>query len=140
MAPLALPTAVRRGAARRPQWPWVALVVGAWSGLVALGAVAHAPGLWALMVVAMMVPATLPVLRTIGFESMWHRRYRSPALFLGAYLALGLAFGAAAIGAFELARLVGAGHAIHGAAAAGAILVLAANWQLAPTHRRCLKR
>jgi len=142
VAPLAGPSALRRGAWRRPEWPWVALVVAAWAALVAGagGATGHAPGWWALMVVATMVPATIPVLRAVSFGSMWHRRYRSPALFLGAYLSLWMAFGLAAIGAFELARLLGAGHATHGAAATGAILVVAANWQLAPTHRRCLKR
>ncbi len=92
------------------------------------------------MVVAMMLPATVPVLRAISFDSMWDRRYRSPALFLAAYLAVWLALGAIALGAWQIAGLLGAGHALHGAAATGAILFVAANWQLSPAHRRSLKR
>ena len=92
------------------------------------------------MVVAMMVPATIPVLRAVSFDSMWDRRYRSPALFALAYLAAWVAFGAVAVGAWQLAGLLGAGHAVHGAAATGALLLVAANWQLSPRHRRCLKR
>ncbi len=143
MATLAVPAAARRRMWLRPEWPWVVLVVAAWVALVA-GVAGHTlpAGLawWALMVVAMMVPATIPVLRRISFDSMWHRRYRSPLLFLAAFVAVWMAFGAVALGAWELATLLGAGHAIHGAAATGAILLVAANWQLAPHHRRCLKR
>ena len=136
----ARPSAVRRRAWRSPQWPWVALVGAAWIGLVVASAGAHSPGSWALMVVAMMVPATIPLLRAISFESMWHRRYRSPTLFLAAYLSVWLAVGVAALALWQLSALAGGGHALHGAVLTGAILVVAANWQLAPTHRRCLKR
>lgn len=148
MASLAFPSAVRRRAWRRPEWPWVVVAVAAWAVLAAGGGAAslHAAGLgvgvasWTLMVVAMMLPATIPVLRAVSFDSMWHRRYRSPALFLAAYLAVWVAFGAIALGAWRLAGLLGAGHALHGAATTGAILMVAANWQLWPAHRRCLKR
>lgn len=141
MASIAFPSAARRHAWRRPEWPWVALVAAAWAALVAGGAVHH-PGVatWTLMVVAMMVPATIPVLRAISFNSLWDRRYRSPALFLAAYLAVWVALGALALGGWQLAAALGAGHALHGAAATGALLLVAANWQLAPAHRRCLKR
>ena len=145
MASLALPSAVSRLRVRRPEWPWVALVVAAWAALLIAGTAgghAHAPSLaaWTLMVVAMMVPATIPVLRAISFDSMWHRRCRSPALFLVAYLAVWVAFGAVALGAWQLAGLLGAGHALHGGVATGSLLFIAANWQLSPRHRRCLKR
>src|SRR5436190_17299982 len=110
MASIALASAARRRAWRRPEWPWVALVVAAWAVLVAGaatggdGAMAghpHAPSLpsWTLMVVAMMLPATIGVLRAVSFDSMWDRRYRSPALFGLAYLAVWIAFGAVALGA-----------------------------------------
>jgi predicted metal-binding membrane protein len=150
VASLALPSAARRSAWRRPEWPWVAVVVAAWAGLVAWsvaagGAMEHALaaaglGWWALMVVAMMIPATVPVARQISFDSMWDRRYRSPLLFLVAFVAVWVAFGAVALGAWQLAATLGAGHAIHGAVATGALLLIAANWQLAPSHRRFLKR
>ena len=113
---------------------------GARSAGAALGTLSAGLGWWALMVLAMMVPATIPVLRRISFDSMWHRRYRSPLLFLAAFIAVWTAFGAAALVASGLVTLLGAGHVIHGAAATGAILLVAANWQLAPQHRRCLKR
>jgi predicted metal-binding membrane protein len=160
-----VPAAVRRRVWRQPEWPWVVLVIAAWAALVsgvasggaamhgadaeghvasaaghALGALPPAVGWWALMVVAMMVPATIPVLRRISFDSMWHRRHRSPLLFLAAFAGVWTAFGAAALGAWTLAAMLGAGHAMHGAAATGAMLFVAANWQLAPQHRRCLKR
>jgi predicted metal-binding membrane protein len=144
VASFAFPNAARAGVWRRPEWPWVALVVAAWSAVLVGagggGAMARSLQWWALMVVAMMVPATIPVLRAISFASMWNRRYRAPLLFLAAYLTVWLALGALAIAALKLAAALGAGHALHGAAATGAILLLAANWQLAPQHRRCLKR
>jgi predicted metal-binding membrane protein len=149
VASFAIPSAARLRARRRPEWPWVALVVGAWVALVTGaggrgGATDHAaaPGLgwWTLMVVAMMVPATIPALRVISFDSMWHRRYRAPLAFLAAFVAVWVAFGVVAIGAWELAAALGTGHVMHGAVATGAILLVAANWQLAPEHRRCLKR
>ena len=144
MASFALPRAASRLRVWRPEWPWVVLVVGAWAALVFGGAPDHttAPGLgwWALMVVAMMVPATIPVARAISFDSMWQRRYRAALLFEAAFVAVWVALGAIAIGAWELAAALGAGHAIHGAAATAAILLVAANWQLFPQHRRYLKR
>jgi predicted metal-binding membrane protein len=142
VASFAFPRAARAGAWRRPEWPWVALVVAAWTAVLTGAGGAGSMGVpwWTLMVVAMMVPATIPVARAISFASMWQRRYRAPLLFLAAYVAVWMALGAGAIGAWELAAALAAGHAIHGAAATGAILLVAANWQLAATHRRCLKR
>lgn len=144
MTPVAIAGAARRGVWLRPEWPWVALVVAAWAALVAGAGMSgtHPPsiGWWTLMVVAMMLPATIPALRAVSFDSMWDRRYRAPALFLVAYVAVWVAIGAAAIGAWHVAALLGAGHAIHGAAATAAMLVVGANWQLSPRHRRCLKR
>jgi len=133
----------RHRAWRHPEWPWVALVVAAWAVIVAGGtAGGHRHGLgfasWTLMVVAMMLPATIGVLRAISFDSMWGRRYRSPSLFLAAYLAAWAALGTVALAAWQLAGMLGA--APHGAASTGAILLVAASWQLSPTHRRCLKR
>ena len=149
MASLAIPSVARGAVRRRPEWPWVVLAVAAWGLLVAgdggMGGGMHhvsAPGLgwWTLMVVAMMVPATIPALRQISFGSMWDRRYRSPLLFLAAYVAVWVAVGAVALAAWWLVEQLGAGHAIHGTVATGALLFVAANWQLAPRQRRFLKR
>ncbi len=101
------------------------------------------PGLatWLLMVVAMMVPAMLPMLRRVSLGSLWNRRCRSAALVLAAYLALWLGFGAVAVAAWaafepDLPPAVDSGSEV----ATGALLFLAASWQLTRAHRRCVKR
>jgi predicted metal-binding membrane protein len=45
----------------------------------------------AAMVVAMMLPLTIPILRHVAFSSLWNRRHRSMALFAVGYLAVWLA-------------------------------------------------
>jgi predicted metal-binding membrane protein len=122
-----------------PEWPWIAVASGAW--VIALGGHALHGGVlgaWVVMVVAMMVPATLPLAHALSTESLWERRYRTPAIFLAAYVAVWSAFGALALGAWSLvADRVGAGHT---AVAVVAILVAGAAWQLTPWQRRSLKR
>ena len=119
MATLALAGAARRGAWRRPEWPWVALVVAAWAALIAgaaAGPRAPASARGALMVVAMMLPATIPVARAISFDSMWDRRYRSPALFVAALpRRVGRVRRRRARRSGRSPALLGAGHALHGA-------------------------
>jgi predicted metal-binding membrane protein len=151
---------LRRAAWARPEWPLAALAVAAWVALAWHAAGGHAaapamhhghveghaplaaPGLgwWVVMAVAMMLPAALPVARAVGFNSLWARRHRAPALFAAAYVAVWAAFGAAALAAWPLVGDELADRGVTGAAAAGALLALAAAWQLATPHRRCLKR
>jgi predicted metal-binding membrane protein len=88
-----------------------------------------------VMALAMMVPATLPVARAVGFNSLWARRYRAPIVFGAAYVAVWAGFGAIAVAAWSLVDERLAGHEV-----AAVALLLAAGWQLSTPHLRCLKR
>ena len=143
---------------QRPEWPWVLGVAAAWLALAwpETRPGAHAmPGMsmssatradlsvselgwWMLMAVAMMVPAALPLLREISFQSIWRRRYRSPALFLAGFLASWATFGAAALGIWHVVTAVA--PSTPAAVVTGAMLIVAAAWGLTPTKRRCLKQ
>jgi predicted metal-binding membrane protein len=89
------------------------------------------------MVLAMMLPATLPTVRAVSLRSMWDRRYQAPAIFLSAYILIWAAVGAIALAAW---RIAGFQHSVNPAAAAGVMLVVGAVWQLTPQHNRFLKR
>jgi predicted metal-binding membrane protein len=94
-------------------------------------------GFWMLMTVAMMVPAALPIIREVSLQSIWTRRYRSPAIFFVGYLSVWGAFGALALGIWTLAApsLFSVSSAVAGGALFGA-----AGWSLSMTKRRYLKR
>jgi predicted metal-binding membrane protein len=133
---------------RRPEWPWVLLLAGAWLVLAwqmwpAAHAMHHSAatkstgpelGWGALMPVAMMLPAALPLLREISLQSIWRRRYRSSALFLAGYLATWTLFGVAALATW---RVVGA--VAPAALVTGLLFLAAAAWGLTATKRRRLK-
>ena len=68
-----------------------------------------------VMVVAMMLPAAIPLARAISFDSVWDRRYRSAALFLAALPRRVGRVRRRRARRLELAALLGAGHALHGA-------------------------
>jgi predicted metal-binding membrane protein len=115
------------------------LVASAWMGLAAHAGHQHQLGVggWVAMVVAMMLPATLPVARAVSFRSMWRRRYRAPAIFLTTYVVIWAAFGTVALALWSIAgtqRPVGSGTA------AGALLLAGAAWHLTAQHNRFLKR
>lgn len=132
------PTTLRRVAWSVPEWPWIALASGAWVALAGHAAHASRAAGWLLMVVAMMLPATLPIVRAISLDGLWSRRYRAPAIFLAVYVAVWSLFGAVALGAWAFASdRGGEGHA---PLVIAAILVGGAGWQLTSRHRRCLKR
>lgn len=90
-------------------------------------------GYWMAMVAAMMLPAILPMTREISLQSLWSRRYRSAAFFLGGYLVVWAAFGMLAIALWTLAG--------HGSAPALTELSLLAGalWGLSRAKRRHLK-
>jgi len=145
-------TTLRRLTWRRPEWPWLLLLAGAWLVLAwqmwpAAHAMHHSTaakstgselGWWMLMPVAMMLPAALPLLREISLQSIWRRRYRSSALFLAGYLALWTVFTVAALGAWRAVTVVA--PSARAALVTGALFVTAAAWGLSATKRRCLKR
>ena len=92
------------------------------------------PG-WSLMVVAMMVPVTLPAVRYVGLNSLRRRRRRAMALYTAVYVGAWALFGVAALAADQLARAqLGLGDHVLLALA----LAAAAGWQLTRAKRRAL--
>jgi predicted metal-binding membrane protein len=71
---------------------------------------------WVVMVAAMMVPGTLADVRRLALASIWDRRRRTIAVFLGAYVTAWVGFGALALAALPLLGL-GVGVLLAGAAA-----------------------
>ncbi len=149
---------VRGWLGRHPEWLALLLAALGWVGLsAALGwlgspagwtlpsghhhgpdasaAVPHAHSLdgqvliWLAMVVAMMVPTTVPHLRYLGFNTRAARRQGSIALFLLGYLAVWFAPGLAL-------ALIGTPPP----AALALVLLAAGAWELTPVKRRALRR
>jgi predicted metal-binding membrane protein len=89
--------------------------------------------MWALMVVAMMVPAALPAVRYVATASLRWRRGRAIALFASVYVVVWIAFGAALV---ALSRLW---SSADGAFVLAAALAFAVAWQLTPLKRRALR-
>jgi len=129
----------------RPEWRVAGVAVAAWIALLTgigmhdtrLGAHAALPGLvmWTLMVVAMMVPLTLPAVRYVALNSMRRRRQRAIAVYVAAYVGVWMAFGLAAIGFHHvLGAHLGVSHQVLLAVA----LAAAAGWQLTRAKRRAL--
>lgn len=87
---------------------------------------------WTLMSVAMMVPASLPAVRFVGLNSIRPRRRHAMAVFVVAYLAVWLAFGAALLVVFSRA------DAPNDSTPVAAALLAAAGWQLTPWKRRAV--
>lgn len=122
---------------------WVALAVRHWNGHSA------APGLepwrfdvigWMIMVVAMMLPALIPMIRVLAFDSMWRRRHRAPALFVITYVVLWTAVAsAAALVVWMVTRGTGASFDPGGLMVA-TIVLAAAAWQFTPGKVRSLRR
>ena len=133
----------------RPEWRVASVAVAAWVALLAgvgmhrpqLGphhsapsVVAGLPG-WSLMVVAMMVPVTLPAVRHVGLNSMRRRRRRAMAVYVTVYVGVWALFGVTALGTDHLLRShLGVADRVLLALALGA----AALWQLTRTKRRAL--
>lgn len=146
-ATLARPRAaeVRRLLWFRPEWPWALLAGLAWFLIVLTGdlplqthvqhdstSLTH----WAAMVMAMMLPATLPMLRGIAQVSLWQRRYRSPAVFVTTYLLVWVAIGAVAIGLWSLLRRQ---LSVEPTTASAIVLLCGVGWQLTRWDARFIK-
>jgi predicted metal-binding membrane protein len=133
----------------RPEWRIAAVSTAAWLALLAglgmhrahlglhhspLGVIAGLPG-WSLMVVAMMVPVTLPAVRHVGLNTMRCRRRRAMALYTAVYVGVWVLFGVYALAIEHLLRVhVGLSEPMLLAVA----LVAAAGWQLTRAKRRAL--
>ena len=123
-------------------WAWTAREMrgmdnGPWTHLGALG---WFLGLWVVMMAAMMLPSVAP---TVALYSQMTRR-RSPALalvFTAGYLATWAAAGVVAYLVGVVATSVGGGHLgweHAGRPVAGAVLLLAAAYELTPLKDICL--
>lgn len=133
----------------QPEWRVAVVVAAAWLTLLAglgmppmhlgphhaaLGVLAGLPG-WSLMVVAMMVPVTLPAVRYVGLNSMRRRRQRAMALYTIAYVGVWLLFGLTALGTEHILSVhLGISRRVLLALA----LAAAAGWQLTRAKRRAL--
>ena len=119
--------ALRRTAWSHPELGAAAAASCAWALLAAHALHPHTgtepffAGLsgWIVMAAAMMVPGTLADVRRLALSSMWERRRRTIAIFLGAYISVWTAFGALALAALLLAGL-----------GPGVLLAAAAAWEL----------
>ena len=117
--------------------------LSSWTSLFSVGpgpryspsaALGQLPG-WSLMVMAMMVPVTLPAVRHVGLNSMRYRRRRAMAFYLAAYVAVWVAFGLLALELEDaLVGTVGISNRVLLALA----VAVAAGWQLTRAKRRAL--
>jgi hypothetical protein len=153
---------------RRPEWWSVLLSAGAWvllarDALRPSSSLSMAPGMkmpagmkmtanggaitmsagrsywmFLLMVVAMMVPLTIPSLRTVAARSVWRRRHVAVAEFLLGFLGVWLVEGAVLVLALRVAVLGGVLHL--GTTAVALCLLAAAGWQFTSFKRRALNR
>jgi predicted metal-binding membrane protein len=145
-----LPDRLAVGLQWRPEWRVAAVAAAAWPALIAGGGMDHAqlepdhsplavaaaglPG-WGLMVLAMMVPVTLPAVRHVGLNSMRRRRQRAMAVYTAIYVGVWLLFGVSALGLAHLAT----DHAgLSDDALLALALAAAAGWQLTRAKRRAL--
>jgi predicted metal-binding membrane protein len=98
---------------------------------------------WQLMVVAMMLPASLPLIRLFDrVAANQPSPLRAKAAFLGGYAAVWTGFGAAAfLGDLGIHRLVGRWEwlATRPSLIGGAVLLLAGGFQFSNLKDRCLR-
>ncbi len=137
----------RRVVARHPEW-WVYAVAGsAWLVLARMSTgmsmstggfvVQWSEGWshWVLMVLAMMLLAVAPRVRTVALESRSSRRQRSAVAYVLGFVTLWSVVGAALVGAVVLT-----GVEAHGGHLLPVVLLLAAAWQVSVPRRRVLRR
>lgn len=140
---------LQAGLWRHPEVAWLAAAAAAWIVLAVEHWVDHGAEVerfsfdvssWTLMVIAMMIPGAIPMARYVAFNSLWSRRHRASALFLGAYVGVwvGVAVAAWALIASVEARF---GWSIAPGPFASALVgALAVGWQFTPTKQRALRR
>jgi hypothetical protein len=91
---------------------------------------------WTLMIATMMLPLTIGPLRAVAERSLWRRRQRAIAEYLGGFIGVLLLAGVALLGA--RATLLALGWSTP-AWTRPVGLSLAAAWQLTPYKRRALR-
>jgi len=100
--------------------------------------------MWAVMMVAMMLPSAAPVIMLVlgAYRLRSDERARAASVaFIGGYLAIWTSFSAAAaLGQLELHRtaLLSDGMRLHSTVVAGVLLLIAGAYQWLPVKNRCL--
>lgn len=91
-------------------------------------------GLWVVMAAAMMLPTTLPTVRSISMNGRWNRRHRSQALFGLGYLVIWSVAGAVVLGI-----VVAVGSKAVDVLVVSGFLAVAAAWELTRRKRLFLR-
>lgn len=135
---------------RHPEVPAVAAILAAWIVLavvhwanhdqVATDAWSFGVASWSLMVVAMMLPGSLPMQRRVAFNSLWHRRHRSSTIFAATYVGAWIVLGVAGLVLVSVAEGLTGWNFNPGRFEVAAVLVAASAWQFTSTKRRALRR
>ncbi len=90
--------------------------------------------MWAVMVLAVMLPAAGPAVRHVAVNSLRWRRGRAVSMFVAIYAAVWIAFGFVAMAAAAALSLPSGGVLLVVA------LAVAGAWELTPLKRRALNR
>lgn len=96
------------------------------------GVLAGGLPMWGLMTTAMMLPTALPAVRHVGANSLYWRRRRAMVEFVVVFVGVWVVFSVAVLGLLS-SRLPD-----NSAWLGGALMALAALWQLTPLKRRAL--
>ena len=130
-------------AASTAAWVGFAIWMGGMPGVGADLSAATFAGSWTLMMAAMMLPSMTPVVSLYDRMRAGHALSRfATGAFVAGYLALWAVAGLAAYAVVEAGESI-AGDTLGwhdaGRAVAGAVILLAAGYQLSPLKERCLR-
>jgi predicted metal-binding membrane protein len=89
--------------------------------------------MWAVMIVAMMLPTALPAVRHVAANTLRRRRPQAMAVFAAVYLLIWVVFGALVI------AVAPAWSSVDRSVVAAGALALAAAWQLTVHKRRAVR-
>lgn len=89
--------------------------------------------MWITMILAMMLPATLPAIRHVAHNSLRHRRRTASLTFVVTYLTIWTTFGLLIVLLYQPLR------PLNSAPLAALALALAAVWQLTPHKRQAMR-
>lgn len=96
----------------------------------------HAIAWWAVMLVAMMAPLTIPALHHVRFTSLARRRVRAIAMFVAGYGAVWMTYSILFAGIQHAVFIVAPGSYVPATFAVLAAIV----WQVSPLKQICLNR
>jgi predicted metal-binding membrane protein len=134
---------LRRTGWSHPEWWVVAVAVAAWMLMAGMtvphlghaGMGGHGMLGMVAMVIAMMLPLTIANIRHVAWSSLWRRRHRAIAAFVGGYLAVWVLVQAGIAGAWGLMASLTGWQTAGFVAMAAAVL-----WEVSPVKRQRLRR